>query len=176
MCNEVINMFNAANKTKQYATTLEHIYSNLVNRYIYDTFIPCLDDPSKIAKWRVTTAYNLLYSAQNAMSRLPFDYPQLSPNDLFKLSPEIFNEQISNVAISTLKMDGDKPSQVEKDIDRQICNNIRNEIVLSLNFDTKKRTELGAFNFHVSKEVLKKNEDAIMDELNKPLGDYSLLW
>ena len=114
-----------------------------------------------------------------AMGELPFDYPQLSPNDLFKLSPEIFNEQISDVAITTLKMnddqDGDKPSQVVKDIDRQICNNIRNEIVLSLNFDAMKWTELGAFNLHVSKEVLKKNKDAIMDELNKPLGDYSLL-
>jgi hypothetical protein len=71
--------------------------------------------------------------------------------------------------------DEDKPSQVVKDIDRQICNNIRNEIVLSLNFDAMKGTELGACNLHVSKEALKKNEDAIMDELNKPLGDYSLL-
>ena len=72
--------------------------------------------------------------------------------------------------------DDSKPSQVVKDIDRQICNSIRNEIVLSLNFDAMKRTKLGAFNGPVSKEVLKKNEDAIMDELNKPLGDYSLLW
>ena len=180
MRNEVIDMFNAANKTKQYATILEHTYANLLERYIYDTFTPCIENPSRIAKWRVTTACNLLCSAQNAMNQLPFDYPQLSPNDLFKLSPEIFNEQISSIAITALGMndgqDGSEPSQVVKDIDRQICNNIRNEIVLSLNFDAMKRTKLGAFNFHVSKEVLKKNEDAIMDELNKTLGDLSLLW
>ena len=173
-------MFNAANKTKQYATTLEHIYSNLVIRYIYDTFIPCIDDPSKIAKWRITTAGNLFCSARGAMNELPFDYPQLSLNELFRLSSKIFNEQMSDVAITALEMnddqDGNEPSQVVKDIDRQICNNIRNEIILSLNFDAMKKTKLGAFNGSVSKEVLKKNEDAIMDELNKPLGDLSLLW
>ena len=151
-----------------------------MERYIYDTFIPCIDDPSKIAKWRIYTASSLFGSARGAMNELPFDYPDLSPSDLFKLSSKIFNEQMSDVAITALEMnddqDDDKPSQVVKDIDRQICNNIRNEFVLSLNFDAKKGTESGAFTFHVYKEVLKKNEDAIMDELNKPLGDYSLLW
>ena len=178
MYNEVINMFNAANKTKQYATILEHTYANLLERYIYDTFTPCIENPSRIAKWRVTTACNLLCSAQNAMNQLPFDYPQLSPNDLFKLSPEIFNEQMGNTAITSLEMsdakDDESPSQIIKDLDRQICNNIRNEIVLSLNTNIMKGTKIGKFAFQ--KSVLKENEDAILNELNKTLGDLSLLW
>lgn len=173
-------MFNTTNKIKQYATTLEHIYSNLLERYIYDTFIPCLHDPAKIAKWRISTACNLFCSAQAAMSQLPFGYPQLSPHELFKLSSKIFNEEMVNIAVTSLEMndakDDNEPSQTVKDIDRQICNNIRNEIVFSLNTNNIKGRKLGAFNFYISKDELKKNEDAIMNELNKPLGDLLLLW
>lgn len=171
-------MFNATNKIKQYTITLEHIYSRLVKRYIYDTFILCLDDPSKIAKWRITTACNLFASAQGAIENLPFDYPQLSPNDLFKLSSEIFNEQMDNTAITSLDLqdaqNDNKPSQIIEDIDRQFCNNVRNEIVLSLGYNVTKRTKPGAFILHNGD--LRKNENAIIGELNKPLGDFSLLW
>ena len=151
-------------KLERYTTALERAYTSMVTNYVRDTFRPCIDDHKQILQWRYYTTGLLLSHAEYAMFT---SSPQKDINDFLGLIPDIWHEHINgdNNDTTVAEKDGNGklvPRQVIKDIDRQLCNYLRNELAVSDDDD-----QVSMF-FGLPQ----KQRDAIRVELDRPLSDY----
>ena len=158
-------MFGATEKLRQYTTTLERAYSSLIQSYIGDTFRPCINNPKEILQWRYHTT-GLLYSQSFNARR--FTSPQQDVSDFLGLMPDIFPEPIigsfdEDVVAINNNNGKTVPTQAVKNIDRQLCNYLRNQLAISDDDDTQLSIFFG---------IPKEQKRAIQDELDKPLEDY----
>lgn len=156
-------MIGTTEKLRQYALTLERAYASMVTGYISSTFYPCIENPKDILQWRYFTTNRLLSHAEHAMR---MNSPQKDINDFLGLIPDIWHEHISgdnnDNKVTEKDEDGNiVPTRVIKDIDRQLCNYLRNE--LSMSDDDY----IGMF-YGLSQT----QRDAIRKELDRPLSDY----
>lgn len=157
-------MLGTTEKLRQYATTLERAYSSLIYSYIGDTFSPCIDNIDKILWWRYR-ATAVLYH-QSSVIRITS--PQQDINDFLGLIPEIFPEPIigdveeNGVAVKD-KNGNTVPTRIVKDIDRQLCNYLRNQLAILDDDDTQVSMFYG---------LSKEQKRAIQNELDRPLEDF----
>lgn len=139
---------------------LQRAYVSMIYIYIWDTFNKCIENPKRILRWRAITAEHLYLHAQT--SRLLFVAPQKDINDFLGLASDIFRERIDDCAVD----ESVSKRKTIKEIDRQVCNYIRDDLALPDEDDDDMPTGTHFYGIEAEKKK------AIMNELSRPLDDF----